>query len=150
MFRQLAEDMCLHPYANYYSSAWSKNSQRNATLNFNVSGSLEASSVAPGTDLTATLKDKITGVQLSAEEAFQPSDIGKRIIEPYGDGTCVIESVDASGVATLSMLTTNYSNQEVNSWTRLTRKEYEAPYWRLAIRKNPWNDTSEATAASFF
>ena len=147
MFRQLAEDMCLHPYANYYSSDWSKNSQRNATLNFNVSGSLEASSVAPGTNLTATLKSGDTGVQLSAEEAFQQVDIGKRIIEPYGNGVCVIESVDASGVATLSMLTTNYDNQEVNSWTRLDRKEYKAPYWRLAIRKNPWNHTFDPTAA---
>lgn len=147
MFRQLAEDMCLHPYANYYSSDWSKNSQRNATLNFNVSGSLESSSVSPSTVLTATLKNKITGIQLSAAEAFQPSDIGKRIIEPYGNGTCVVESVDTSGVATLSMLTTNYSNQEVNSWTRLSRKEYEAPYWRLAIRKNPWTHTFDSAAA---
>ncbi len=147
MFRQLAEDMCLHPYANYYSSAWSKNSQRSATLTFNSTGSLEASAASPGVALTATLSNVDTGVQLSAEDAFQSSDVGKRIIEPYGSGTCVIESVDASGVATLSMLTTNYTNEEVNSWARLDVKVYEAPYWRLSIAKNPYNHTFDAAAA---
>jgi len=128
--RQLAEDLCLHPYANYYSTSFSTVPQRTATLTFN------ASPVAAGSATSATLSDPISGTSLTeATGGFQAGDVGKRIIEPNQDGTCLISAV-TDGVATLDWATSN-STEEVNSFTNSSILIYPEGTWRLSIAKLP-------------
>ena len=139
--RTLATDLCLHPYANYYSSAWSTVEQRTATLTF--TGSLV--NAASHVDIIATLTDQETGDVLTAAQGFQESDIGKRIIEPYGSGTVVITGIGGvapnesvvAGAAVCSIATLSgalkRSNEDVNTWEQSSRLIYKRDRWRLSI-----------------
>ena len=129
--RQLAEDLCLHPYANYYSTSFSSVQQRTATLTFN------AAPVAAGSATTATLSDPVSGASLTeATGGFQAGDVGKRIIEPNQDGTCLISAV-TDGVATIDFSPTGNSSEEVNSFTNINILVYPEGQWRLSIAKLP-------------
>ena len=141
--RTLARDLCLHPYANYYSSSWSTVEQRTATLTF--TGSLV--NAVSHVDIIATLTDQETGDVLTAAQGFQESDIGKRIIEPYGSGTVVITGIGGvapnesvvSGAAVCSIATlsgaSKRSNEDVNTWEVPSKLTYKRDRWRLSINR---------------
>lgn len=157
--RTFAEDLCLHPYANYYSSAWTTQKQRNATLTFSGLSELVTSS-AHSIDLVATLTDPETGDTLSATDGFQIKDIGKRIIEPFGTGTVVITGVGTGGspdnvtagaaicsIATLSGAAQR-TTEDVNSWEDKNKLVYIKDRWRLAIQRTPYTSTYDSNSAT--
>ena len=135
--RTLAKDLCLHPYANYYSSAWSTVAQRKATLK--LTGAARTALAIGTADVTATLFDRETDVALSAADGFQDEDVGKRIIEPYGSGTMVITAVSADGSATCTMVRgTTYNEEDINDWDYSGNNptEYLMDHWRLCINQH--------------
>ena len=163
--RTLAEDLCLHPYANYYSSAWSTQAQRTATLTFSGLSELVTSTTDPvnqanGDGLLATLTDPETGDVLSAAEGFQISDIGKRIIEPFGNGTVVITGIGTgaapdnktAGTAICSMATLSGANirssEDVNEWSNNNIFTYLGKRWRLAIQRKPFANSYDSGSAT--
>jgi len=128
VLRTLATDLCLHPYGNYYSSSFSTVHQRNAVLTW------DSAPVYGTTAYTATLTDAVSGAALTADQGFQAGDVGKRIIEPNGSGTAKIMSVDASGVATVTMDNVAHPDtREVNLFSNVTKTTYSVGEWRLAI-----------------
>jgi len=128
VLRTLATDLCLHPYGNYYSSAFSTVQQRNAVLTW------DAAPTYGVTTFTATLTDAVSGFALTADTGFQPGDVGKRIIEPNKTGAAKIISVDAAGVATVTMDNVlEPDTREVNAFESSTKTTYSVGEWRLAI-----------------
>jgi hypothetical protein len=132
--RTFAKDLCLHPYANYYSSAWSKVAQRKATLKF--TGAPRTAVFTGPAEVAATLHDRETDVALdTANDGFQAEDVGKRIIEPYGSGTMVITAVGPTdGVATCTMVRSlGLNDEDINTWDDPNQNEYLTDKWRLCI-----------------
>ena len=156
--RTLAEDLSLHPYANYYSSAWTTQKQRNATLTFSGLSELVVSTTH--TDLIATLTDPETGNTLSGVDGFQVQDIGKRIIEPFGNGVVVITGIgtgaapdnQVAGAAICSIATLSGANlrttEDVNGWSEKNQLIYLRDRWRLVIQRKPYTATYNSGAAT--
>ena len=139
--RTLAKDLCLHPYGNYYSSAFSSVPQRSASLVIK-GGAVDGAIVELYDD---------AGIQFGVtdQDGFTAADDGKRIIEVNGSGTAILR-VSGDGhtlnpyVATLEMTSTN--NEESNPFTYEDAtdgepitgmvagdKGYATGKWRLAI-----------------
>lgn len=142
LLRTLARDMTLHPYGNYYSSAFSAQTQRTATLTF-------AGAVVIGSGLTQTftLTDE-NGKTLVADQTaangdatlamggLKSTDVGKRIIEPHGQGVVKIQSIDAAtGVVTVLCDNSVGTSSEVNGFDlRVPASLVYAPgEWKLCI-----------------
>jgi len=167
MLRSLATDLCLHPYSNYYTSAFSTLEQGIAKLTFSGSGLTDLTVGASMDNIIATLTDTQTNLSLTVDTGFQITDVGKRIIEPYGDGTMLITDVgndDGSGGAADSgraynvhpagcavcTMTPNTGapderfSDEVNTFTDATKLTYKPKFWRLAIKKSKWEISYDA------
>ena len=167
MLRSLATDLCLHPYANYYTSAFSTLEQGIAKLTFSGAGLTDLTAGAAMDDIIATLTDTKTNLPLTVDTGFQITDVGKRIIEPYGSGTMEITDVgndDGSGAAAdpsrdhnvhpagcaVCTMTPNTGSvderfsDEVNTFTNPEKLIYEPKFWRLAIKKNKWETNYDA------
>ena len=167
MLRSLATDLCLHPYANYYTSAFSTLEQGIAKLTFSGSGLTTLTAGAAMDDIIATLTDTQTNLPLDVDTGFQITDVGKRIIEPYGSGTMVITDVgndDGTGAAAdplrdhnvhpagcaVCTMTPNTgapderTSQEVNTFTDPEKFIYEPKFWRLTIKKDKWDTSYDA------
>jgi len=161
LLRNLASDLCLHPYANYYTSSFSTLEQGSAELTFSGSGLTDLTAGASMDNIIATLTDPLTNLALDGDTGFQIEDVGKRIIEPFGSGTMVITDVgndDGAGAAADSTrdhnshpagcavcsLTPNTGSaderttEEVNTFSIPTQLTYKPKYWRLAIKKDKW------------
>lgn len=142
LLRTLARDMTLHPYGNYYSSAFSAQTQRTATLTF-------AGAVVIGSGLTQTftltdengktLVDDQTAADGDATLAMgglKSTDVGKRIVEPNGQGVVKIQSIDAAtGVVTVLCDNAVGTTSEVNGFDlRIPASLVYAPgEWKLCI-----------------
>jgi hypothetical protein len=142
LLRTLARDMTLHPYGNYYSSAFSAQTQRTATLTF-------AGAVVIGSGLTQTftltdengktLVDDQTAADGDATLAMgglKSTDVGKRIVEPHGQGVVKIQSIDAAtGVVTVLCDNAVGTTSEVNGFDlRIPASLVYAPgEWKLCI-----------------
>ena len=142
LLRTLARDMTLHPYGNYYSSAFSAQTQRTATLTF-------AGAVVIGSGLTQTftLTDENGKTLVNDETAagsdatlamggLKATDVGKRIVEPNGQGVVKIQSIDAAtGVVTVLCDNAVGSTSEVNGFDLRTPASlvYAPGEWKLCI-----------------
>ena len=167
MLRSLATDLCLHPYANYYTSAFSTLEQGIAKLTFSGSGLVSLTVGASMDNIIATLTDTKTNLPLDVDTGFQITDVGKRIIEPYGNGTMEItdvgnddgtgspadplrdHNIHPAGCAVCTMTpNTGASDErfsdEVNTFTYPEQFIYEPKFWRLAIKKNKWETGYDA------
>lgn len=135
VLRTLATDLCLHPYGNYYSTAFSTVQQRSALMTITPQSGVVIPTPAASASMTATLS--IDGNDLDeAGGGFKATDVGKRIIEPNGSGAAIITAV-VDGVATLSMDNiANNDSRKVNAWTDTSKLEYSTGEWRLAINTN--------------
>lgn len=168
--RTLAKDLTLHPYANYYSSAWSTLFQRNSTLTF--SGALSTGLVDTESGvIIATLSDSNPPYStLNKSQAFQITDIGKRIIEPFGKGSILITDVgndDGSGgsldhrasngvTAGAAICSINNFNGTSNQRTNMIVSSFDNKWqfvypngrWKLAIKTTKWASTYDGIAAN--
>ena len=142
LLRTLARDMTLHPYGNYYSSAFSAQTQRTATLTF-------AGAVVIGSGLTQTFtltdengktlvddQSAADGDATLAMGGLKSTDVGKRIIEPHGQGVVKIQSiVAATGVVTVECDNQVGTTSEVNGFDlRIPASLVYAPgEWKLCI-----------------
>jgi hypothetical protein len=170
MLRNLATDLCLHPYANYYTSAFSTLQQGTATLTFTGAG-LTSLTTGHTADIIATLTSPFDYSTLGADTGFQIEDVGKRIIEPYGDGTMVITDVGnddgtgsaadstrdhnphPAGCAVCSMVPLTgqigeRTTEEVNTFSDPTNLVYKTKQWRLAIKKDKWDTSYDSGSAT--
>ena len=168
--RTLARDLTLHPYANYYTSAWSTVHQRNSVLNF--SGALSTGLVTTETgDIIATLTSNDPPyATLDHTQAFQIHDVGKRIIEPFGNGSIIITDVgndDGSGgsldhrasngvtagaaicsIDSLVGTSNERSNMLVANFDNVYQFIYPTGKWKLAIKTDKYVSTYDGVAAN--
>ena len=143
LLKTLARDMVLHPYGNYFSSAFSSQAQRTAKIVFAAAPNSITASPWTGTftlvdedgktlcnastDLTGTIY-KLGGIKTADATA------NKRILEPHGNGVVVITGVDEdTGIVTFSVDSTTYTTNQVNDFDVAAKTEYLSGEWALAI-----------------
>ena len=148
LLRTLATDLCLHPYGNYYSSAFSSVQQRTATLQFQTAMPV----VGDNTSGVGTLKllDADGRTLVGATSPTLPLvtggltaavDVGKRIIEPNGTGVVTITAIDDdTGVISYGQDAAVHGDEELmtfsNTGTGSNNLEFVSGKWRLAIKKS--------------
>lgn len=143
VLRTLATDLCLHPYGNYYSSAWTSVQQQNATLTWAAAPTV-GSGAADGTFTLTDISGKTLVGDFDNATTANPvagglttADVGKRIIEPNGKGAALISAVDdATGVVTVKLDSATEDSIDVNAFDSTTKTVYVKGEWRIAINKS--------------
>lgn len=122
VMRTLAKDLCLHPYANHYTAAWSDFAASKGELIVSYNSNFANSAG------TATIVGSTAG--------FASTDVGKRIIETNGGGSATISQFNNSSSVQINVITpftdnTNNLITTLNGGTKLP-----SGYWSIAIAQS--------------
>lgn len=130
VMKSIARDLTLHPYANYYTPAWSNFRMSEGTI------TISYTSNASNASGTATLSGTDAG--------FVAEDVGKRLVEMYGRGSATITGIQNSDQASITLnspFTDTENNLETSlvNGTRLAENSWRMTIPAAEIEQQPFN-----------